>query len=217
MDLPAVLSGAGPAVPGQQHAVRAIPASRRATADGGHGWPGCRAPETFDERRAGRAWRRARDVHVAVAQQMAVSARGNVERRTGATSTSRRGRRNVDVDARAHVAASNAALGANGERHQVRASEPPGGGTTRGGGFECERVSRCGKNIEKSVRDVLGPGGHLGLRAAQDCRMRVGSATALRPKMPSPLTNARSLSPETVRRGGERDRCGHRCYVVQTR
>jgi hypothetical protein len=35
LDLPSVLPGAGPAVPGQRHAVRAIPASRRATGP----WP----------------------------------------------------------------------------------------------------------------------------------------------------------------------------------
>ena len=61
-----------------------------------YGAAGCRAPETFDERRAGRAGRRSRDVHVDVAQQMAAP-RGNVERRTGAASTSRHGRHDVDV------------------------------------------------------------------------------------------------------------------------
>jgi hypothetical protein len=86
-------------------------------------------------------------------------------------------------------------------------ASPPAGGPPRGGGFECERVSRCKKYRTIGVRDVLGPGGHLGLRAAQVSRMRVSSATALRPKMPSPLANAPSLSPETVRRGGEQDRC----------
>ena len=50
---------------------------------------------------------------------------------------SRRQRRNADVDALAHVAASNAALGANGERHQLRASDPPAGGPPRRGGFGC--------------------------------------------------------------------------------
>ena len=47
-----------------------------------------------------------------------------VERRTGAAFTSRCERRNVDVDARVYAAASNAASGANGERHQVRAASP---------------------------------------------------------------------------------------------
>ena len=64
--------------------------------------------------------------------QMAVSPRGNVERRTGATSTSRRKQRNADVDARVYVAASNAASGANDERHQVQTSDPPPGGHPEG-------------------------------------------------------------------------------------
>src|SRR4029450_6136411 len=73
------------------------------------------------------------------------------------------------------------------------------------------------EKIENRCPDVLEHGGHLGLRAAQGCRSRVGSATALRSKMPSPLTNVRSLSPETVRRGENKIVAHISCYVAQTR
>jgi hypothetical protein len=73
------------------------------------------APKTFM-----RTWRR----------QMAVSRRGNGRTADASCAHVQVGWRNRDVNARVYAAASNAASGTNGERHQVRASEPPGRGTT---------------------------------------------------------------------------------------
>ena len=118
-------------------------------------------------------------------------------------------------------------VGANVDAGSAPPYTPRPRRVTPGAVLECERVSRCGKKYRKIgagcsgtrcdnsgraremtlARSSRSPGA-TGLRAAQDCRMRVSSATALRSKHASPLANAPSLSPETVRRGGERDRCG---------
>jgi hypothetical protein len=64
----------------------------------------------------------------------------------------------VDVDVDISVATSNAASGANGERALDHASEPPGGGTTLGGGFGCERGVSLRKTYKTGV-GRLGTGG----------------------------------------------------------
>ena len=133
-----------------------------------------------------------------------------LERQTQAASASKRQRRDVGVAGRAQVATSTAASGANGERAQDRAPANPPAWDHPWGRVRMREGVLAWKKYGKSVCGTFwGPGGHLGLRAAQDCRSGFGSAMALRPKMPSSLTNARSLSPETVRRGGKRDRCGN--------
>jgi hypothetical protein len=106
----------------------------------------------------------AREVGARWRRQMAVSPAAKGERRTRAAFTSRCERRNVNVDARVYAAASNAALGANGERRQVRTSEPPALVTTLGRGSRArhplapQNINHCAppgtggrarKNMEK--------------------------------------------------------------------
>ena len=65
-------------------------------------------------------------------------------------------RRNVDVDARAQVAPSNAASGANDERAQDRTSEPPGGGTTPARRSRTREGGSLRKKYRKSVWEFRG-------------------------------------------------------------